>query len=431
MEYVSGKTLRQRLREGPIPAAERVSVATAIATALSEAHRNNVSHGDLKPANVMIGDDGRVRVLDFGLARVLQAGEVDGHVGDARCVGPASRSVAVQGTPLYMAPEQWDDSAATFAGDVWALGIILFELVAGRAPFSVGQVARKTVDVTVAIEHAQIAPGAMLDEEAAWMRACLQVEPTARPTARQLASRLGQLAERLRAGGLTNVVGGASHSGTAQSLSPMEQPAPSVGPDRALQAIGAIVLAGVMLLAIGAGYLWRGPTAVASVNVSGSAYPARHSDVAPITRLAATAESATPENALPQPARTSAKPAPASAKLDPSAGGRISLASSVGAAQAVVDHTTAPQSFSMAAILQLEERAEKAERRAATESNPANAEALREAAASIRRSSDENLRGLEVAASSPGMSAEEALRLRQYAQQARTHLAKRRAKVRP
>jgi WD40 repeat protein/serine/threonine protein kinase len=157
LEYLEGQTLRMRSAEARPSTQETLRIGLAIAEALKEAHAGNIIHRDLKPENVMLGKDGRLRVLDFGLARSLQrrerppeAAEVDGAWALADTIAPEPSSdrqsttteepfettgKGIRGTPAYMAPEQWKQEEATGATDVWALGVILYELVAGRRPY--------------------------------------------------------------------------------------------------------------------------------------------------------------------------------------------------------------------------------------------------------------------------------------------------------
>ena len=139
LEYVEGRSLRERIDElraqqtaieqtargtvpkagvGPAGAAEAARVALSIAQALAHAHNHDVFHLDLKPDNVLIGGDGRVRVVDFGLSKLA--------------VGDEHKSAA--GTPHYMAPEQWASEPHSRT-DIWALGVTLYLLLSGQRPF--------------------------------------------------------------------------------------------------------------------------------------------------------------------------------------------------------------------------------------------------------------------------------------------------------
>jgi serine/threonine protein kinase len=123
MEYVAGEDLTCTLRRvGPLSPAKAVFIAGQIADGLTEAHRLGVIHRDLKPKNIMIDQEGSVRIMDFGIARIL----------NTRGVTTAGTMV---GTPEYMAPEQASGKRVDRRSDIYALGIILYEMVTGQVPF--------------------------------------------------------------------------------------------------------------------------------------------------------------------------------------------------------------------------------------------------------------------------------------------------------
>jgi tetratricopeptide (TPR) repeat protein len=127
MEYLDGETLSQRLRSGPIPEKTGLLIAKQLCAGLAEAHAQHVIHGDLKSNNIILteGPDGSLRavITDFGLA---QRWETAQHVAQSQNKG---------GTPDYMAPELWDGQKASVRSDIYALGVILYELATGRVPF--------------------------------------------------------------------------------------------------------------------------------------------------------------------------------------------------------------------------------------------------------------------------------------------------------
>jgi eukaryotic-like serine/threonine-protein kinase len=139
MELAQGETLADRIARGALPPAEALPIALQIAEALEAAHERGIVHRDLKPANVMVDREGRVKLLDFGLARAL---EVDsGEAAAAELADSptltrhSSLAGALLGTAAYMSPEQAGGSPADRRADVWAFGVLLFEMLAGRAAF--------------------------------------------------------------------------------------------------------------------------------------------------------------------------------------------------------------------------------------------------------------------------------------------------------
>lgn len=128
-EYVEGDTLAARLQRAPLAVSEAIEVAWQLADALAAAHGQGVIHRDLKPSNVIIGTDGRVKVLDFGIARLVPTGF------DMSASAPGTIGVGLVGTPGYAAPEQYLSRNVDGRADLYALGIILFEMITGRRPF--------------------------------------------------------------------------------------------------------------------------------------------------------------------------------------------------------------------------------------------------------------------------------------------------------
>jgi len=130
MEFLDGETLTERLFRGPLPRLQAQEIAVQLCAGLAEAHRNRVIHGDLKGNNVILstGADGAMRavITDFGLARSPEAAQ--------RNVPSGARG----GTPDYMAPELWRGEKASVGSDIYALGVILYELVSGRKPYPAG-----------------------------------------------------------------------------------------------------------------------------------------------------------------------------------------------------------------------------------------------------------------------------------------------------
>ena len=132
LELVPGETLEERLRRGPIPLAEAMELARQIADALEAAHHADIVHRDLKPANVKVTPEGRVKLLDFGIARQSLLGQHD-NTDDASFT--ITRSGELIGTPQYMSPEQLYGEHVDRRTDVWAFGSLVFEMLAGRPAF--------------------------------------------------------------------------------------------------------------------------------------------------------------------------------------------------------------------------------------------------------------------------------------------------------
>jgi len=130
-EFVEGETLRQRLERGALPVREAVEIGMQVASALAAAHARELVHRDIKPENVMVRPDGYAKVLDFGLAKL--AGTEPATEPTASAL--PTRSGQVMGTPRYMSPEQVRGLELDARSDVWSLGVLLYEMVAGRPPF--------------------------------------------------------------------------------------------------------------------------------------------------------------------------------------------------------------------------------------------------------------------------------------------------------
>jgi Tol biopolymer transport system component len=141
LELVEGPTLADRIAHGPLPADEAVAIARQIADAVEFAHEQGIVHRDLKPANIKLRPDGTVKVLDFGLAKALGApGTASGSSADAAqsptLTNQATAAGIILGTAAYMAPEQARGRVVDRRADIWAFGVVLFEMLTGKRPFA-------------------------------------------------------------------------------------------------------------------------------------------------------------------------------------------------------------------------------------------------------------------------------------------------------
>src|SRR5438876_2900063 len=137
LEFVEGETLAERIGRGPIPIEDAVSIARSICEALEVAHEKGITHRDLKPANIKITPEGKVKVLDFGLAKAIESAPT----GTALSNSPTLLSMAgtnvgmILGTAAYMSPEQAKGRPLDRRTDIFAFGCVLFETLTGRPAF--------------------------------------------------------------------------------------------------------------------------------------------------------------------------------------------------------------------------------------------------------------------------------------------------------
>jgi serine/threonine protein kinase len=181
MELVRGETLAERIKRGPIPVDESLGIARQICEALEAAHEKGIVHRDLKPANVKITSDGKVKVLDFGLAKAFEPQGADPNLSNSPTLSMAATNAGViLGTAAYMSPEQAKGKPADQRSDIWAFGCVLYELLTAKCAFT----GESTSEVLGAIHYKepdwQSLPSSTPQAYRALLRRCVQKDPNRR-----------------------------------------------------------------------------------------------------------------------------------------------------------------------------------------------------------------------------------------------------------
>ena len=182
MELLDGVSLADRLREGPLPVDEVIRIGRGVLAGLAAAHARSIVHRDVKPQNTRLCADGRVVVMDFGIARTAQGDAAPAPAPDA---APDMHTV-LAGTPGYIAPEVLARAPATAASDLYAVGVMLYEMLTGRRP-SDTRTASAAIDPSANASAAMSAPQAasLPPSFARLVERLLAAEPAARPTSAQ------------------------------------------------------------------------------------------------------------------------------------------------------------------------------------------------------------------------------------------------------
>jgi hypothetical protein len=179
MELVEGPTLADRIKEGAIPWGEALAIARQIADALEAAHDKGIVHRDLKPANIKIKPDGTVKVLDFGLAKTLDAPIAASPLTNPEnspTVNTPTTAGVILGTVAYMPPEQIRGKVVDKRADIWAFGVVLYEMLAGKRPFQ----GEEFADILASVVKDRPDLDAVPAEARRLLERCLEKEPRKR-----------------------------------------------------------------------------------------------------------------------------------------------------------------------------------------------------------------------------------------------------------
>jgi eukaryotic-like serine/threonine-protein kinase len=184
MELVEGEELAERLKRGPIPVGEAMEVAKQIAEALEEAHEHGIVHRDLKPANVKLTQDGKVKVLDFGLAKAYAGEGGPGSTLDLSqsptLANTGTQAGVILGTAAYMSPEQARGKPVDKRADIWGFGVVLFEMLAGHKLFEGETVSDVLAGVLKTDVNLAALPDATPPGIRQLLRRCLERNPKSR-----------------------------------------------------------------------------------------------------------------------------------------------------------------------------------------------------------------------------------------------------------
>jgi serine/threonine-protein kinase len=157
MQYIEGDTLSTKIQRKEVRLTESVEIAIQIAAALSSAHSSGIIHRDIKPQNIIIGPDGQVKVLDFGLVKVLEKDEVGEFERESQAI--VTESGALVGTAAYMSPEQVKNDPLSASSDLFSLGALLYECVTSRPAFT----GNSLMEICAQVIHVSPSPPSILN----------------------------------------------------------------------------------------------------------------------------------------------------------------------------------------------------------------------------------------------------------------------------
>jgi serine/threonine-protein kinase len=184
MELVDGPTLAERIAHGPLPLLEALPIAKQIASAMEAAHEQGIIHRDLKPANIKVKDDGLVKVLDFGLAKAMGPDSASGGSSDVMnsptLTARSTELGVILGTAAYMAPEQAKGRPVDRRADIWAFGVVLFEMLTGRRGYEAEDVSETLAAVLTREVDWTALPASTPVRLKALVRDCLVRDPKER-----------------------------------------------------------------------------------------------------------------------------------------------------------------------------------------------------------------------------------------------------------
>jgi serine/threonine-protein kinase len=245
MELVEGDDLAQRITRGPVPVDEALTIAKQIADALEAAHEQGIVHRDLKPANIKVRDDGTVKVLDFGLAKLVAAPGA-GSSAAGLSMSPTITTPAMMtgvgmilGTAAYMSPEQARGKAVDKRADIWAFGCVLIEMLTGKRAFEAEDVSLTLAEVMKSEPDWASLP-ALPPAVRMVLRQCLKKDP--RQRLRDIGEARLALEGALDLGVVADASGASAHTPAASS--------------KAGRALGPVAAAALLLLAAASGYGW-------------------------------------------------------------------------------------------------------------------------------------------------------------------------------